>query len=263
MASARHKSNWSEHGWRRCPHHQPPGISSVQFFDPIVKTGAAFYDCAGSSEKSKEIWILARVEGDFEVAPGDSVCPFLLLVYKSASSRVPVISCKPVRLVNATTLNDGLLYPLTRVVRNSEERTCLEEAADLAVEKIRLHFNQLAERFRSMTRVEMSQERLQAYYEGVFPNPDPAKANQRLRERFARIVAERPSGIAACARLFVEGKGNNLPGVKGSLWAAYGALAEYVDYWMAEDDEARLGYVFASPLKAYAMGKATQIMRAP
>jgi hypothetical protein len=236
------------------------GISEVElfsFFDPVVKAAGVRYGSAGKTNDGREVWAIVRLGEDSEIALGDAIGRYVLLAHATASTRVPSISCRPVRLISSTVLRDNLLYPLTRVVRNVAEPQ-LEEPPDLVLEKLRLHFDQLARQFRLMASMSLGWEQLQEYLERVFPNPNPAR-NQRHRE----MLAERPRALAECARLFVEGKGNDLPDVRRSLWAAYNAVAQYVDYCQfAEYDPKRLNHVFGSPLKAYAMRQASRLVPA-
>jgi len=41
------------------------------FFDPIVETGAAFYETAGALGNGERVWVMARVTSDQEIVPGD------------------------------------------------------------------------------------------------------------------------------------------------------------------------------------------------
>jgi hypothetical protein len=40
--------------------------------------------------------------------------------------------------------------------------------------------------------------------------------------------------------LYESGRGNNLPGVKGTLWAGYNAVTEYLAYSRGKTDDSRL-----------------------
>jgi len=64
-----------------------------------------------------------------------------------------------------------------------------------------------------------------------------------------------------CTRLFTEGKGNDLPTVKGTLWAAYGAVVEYVDYHELKIDAPKyLNRIWYDPLKIAALNVARQMI---
>jgi hypothetical protein len=59
------------------------------------------------------------------------------------------------------------------------------------------------------------------------------------------ILAETERDVASrsfdnIALLFERGRGNDLPGVKGTLWAAYNAVTEFLAHERGKDNETRL-----------------------
>jgi hypothetical protein len=242
-------------------------VDAFGFFDPIVKSGDAVYDCIGVTDGGKWIWITARMRQVNEIAVRDPIAGFILLAYKhgttgppgaASSGKAPTIGCKPVRIICKTVLNDGLLYPLLRVRVTQSGTTTLEGSPTAATKKIAIHFHSLADIFRAMLGIEMGENRLRSYLEAVFP-----KARASGRGNKYRDPTDRDRAIKQCIRLFVEGKGNDLPGARSTLWAAYSAVSEYVDYYETRfDDPARLHGIWGCPLKSYAMAKATELVRA-
>ena len=71
---------------------------------------------------------------------------------------------------------------------------------------------------RAFARRSVTSEALDLYFKSLVP--DPAEGDP------SRAVTTRESLL----RLFEAGKGNALPGVKGTVWAAVNAVTEYVDY---------------------------------
>jgi hypothetical protein len=54
-------------------------------------------------------------------------------------------------------------------------------------------------------------------------------------------AAERPSRVyEAIVKLFEGGRGNDRPGVRGTVWAAYNAVTEYLAYERGNDEAKRL-----------------------
>jgi hypothetical protein len=240
------------------PDYKPiQNLDLFAFFDPIVKAGAAVYDSIGSVGNGKWMWMLALMKGKIEITPGDSVAQFILLAYKHGTSGPPTMTCKPVRLAGKNTLRDELLYPLIRVEITPEGRTKLEDPAQTAIQKIAHHFDAVADAFRAMLRIEMDRDRLRSYLESVFP-----KARASGRGSKYRDPADRERAIEECTRLFVDGRGNDIPAARRTLWAAYSAITEYVDYYETRlEDPQRLQEIWGSPLKTYAMVKARKLVR--
>ena len=63
-----------------------------------------------------------------------------------------------------------------------------------------------------------------------------------IKATFGKDVEDKamPKGSATIIELFETGKGNQLPKVRGTMWAAYNAVTEYVDHHRGADDEKRL-----------------------
>ena len=115
----------------------------------------------------------------------------------------------------------------------------------------------VADAFRAMLRIEMDRDRLRSYLESVFP-----KARASGRGSKYRDPADRERAIEECTRLFVDGRGNDIPAARRTLWAAYSAITEYVDYYETRlEDPQRLQEIWGSPLKTYAMVKARKLVR--
>lgn len=87
---------------------------------------------------------------------------------------------------------------------------------------IRDRFEDIAAAFKRMVDVNVNHERLAHYVDRVFPLP----ADKSDERAIVRVELSRNE----TARLFDEGRGNNAPKVRGTLWAAYNGVAEFVDY---------------------------------
>jgi hypothetical protein len=90
--------------------------------------------------------------------------------------------------------------------------------AERLLDRSILSFDSFAEQAKAFAGHMLKKEALAAYFETLVPNPqdgDPARAIA-TRETFQR--------------LFESGKGNDLPTVRGTLWAALNGVVEYVDH---------------------------------
>jgi hypothetical protein len=118
-------------------------------------------------------------------------------------------------------------------------------------------FCSLANRFRLMAGVQLNSEQMRQYLDSVFANW--TKKTAKLKSPHS--VREYESDLAECSRLFVEGKGNNLPGAQRTLWAAVGAVAEYVDcYKLKPSDPMYLNEIWFNELKGSALRVANQML---
>lgn len=90
---------------------------------------------------------------------------------------------------------------------------------DLLNQSVR-YFEKFAEIGREMVKKPMDHEdKLARYFDVIFPDPTDAKTNTRNASIKNRLV-----------ELWENGAGNDNPEVKGSLWAAYNAVTEWVDH---------------------------------
>ena len=83
-------------------------------------------------------------------------------------------------------------------------------------------YSELAGHYRAMTRVAMANQKLTTFVTTVFPAP--ADETDRAAQR--RTTVDRTE----VTRPFTEGRGNNQPRVRGTLWAAYNAVTKYADF---------------------------------
>lgn len=206
---------------------------AFSFFDPIVGQNAAIYHTAGVLGDGERIWLLAKLPSQIVVV-GDDVADKYLLLSNSHDGRSAVqVKFTPIRVVCQNTLmlalSDG---PTIRIAhtRNMQERL---KQADRLLGMVDQGFADLASAFQAMCKLTLDSSRLNEYLADVFPSPqDPEnwKALKRIEEhRF-------------WSRYFFEhGKGNDRPGARGTLWAAYNGITELIDHrWTQQGADRRL-----------------------
>jgi len=192
------------------------------FFDPIVGQGAAIYHTAGVLGRGERIWVLARLPSSIRVAGDDQVEKYLLLSNSHDGTSSVQVKFTPVRVVCQNTLTLALARgPGVRVAHLGDLERRLGEAARL-LGLVHRRYDDVAARFRAMAAVPMNGVRLREYLGRVFRDPaDPASDRA-----WARVRADR----AWATHFFDQGAGNRAAGVRGTLWAAYNGVTEYVDH---------------------------------
>jgi phage/plasmid-like protein (TIGR03299 family) len=192
------------------------------WFDGIVGQGAAIYHTAGALGNGERIWILAKLPGAIHIVGDDIADKYLLLSNSHDGQSGVQVKFTPIRVVCQNTLTMALNTGKTLVVKHTQS---LHEQLVLAKENLGIIdtcYSRIGERFREMAAVQVNQERLRMFHELVFPEPTGKNKEKSIkRAREAR---------AAAAVLFEDGFGNAMPQVKGTLWAAYNGVAQYVDY---------------------------------
>ena len=92
-------------------------------------------------------------------------------------------------------------------------------------------FETTAEEYRFLASRSINTEDLNKYVRIVLGVHD--KEQEDLSTRSKNI-------ITTIEELFEDGKGNNLPGVSGTYWAAYNAVTEYLNYSKGRTTENRM-----------------------
>lgn len=178
-------------------------VDAFGFFDPIVSTGAAFYESAGALRKGERVWVMARLRNDFEITKDDTIARFLLLSNTHDGTGSVQVKFTPVRVVCKNTLVEALgRGPSIRIAHTRDMRFRLQDAADEVLAAIQRHFDQLGKRFRAMLQVQIVEAHLRSYLAAVFPEPARGKDEKRYQKALAQMRRDREES----ARLFTAGK---------------------------------------------------------
>jgi phage/plasmid-like protein (TIGR03299 family) len=195
---------------------------AFSFFDPIVGQDAAIYHTAGVLRDGERIWLLAKLPEPIVVVGDDVADKYLLLSNSHDGESAVQVKFTPIRVVCQNTLtwalDDGPTIRITHTV-NMQERLAKARRLLGIVEK---GFANLGEAFRAMCKLTLDAAKLDEYLAGVYPDPkdlDNEKAVEKIRASRRRA-----------SQLFVEGTGNDRPGVRGTLWAAYNGVTELADH---------------------------------
>jgi len=208
------------------------------FFDPIVGKNAAIYHTAGALGAGERIWILAKLPTDIRVVGDDIASKFLLLSNSHDGQGSVQIKFTPIRVVCQNTLTQALRTgPTVRVphFRNLDERL---RFAERTLGFLDQRFSALEQSFQAMAKIQLDSAGAIDYFTRVFPNP----ANSENRRALAKAEENR----LWSTYFFEKGKGNQIPGVSGTLWAAYNGVAELIDHRRPRNtsDERRLNSVW-------------------
>lgn len=198
---------------------------AFSFFDAVVGEKAAMYHTAGALGAGEKVWILAKLPGYIKVTKEDVTEKFLLLTNSHDGSGAVQILFTPIRVVCQNTLNIALSN------RNGTNTARLRHTMTLGqrVEDVRDQlgimnaqfalFEELSQKLASKA---MTYTGFKSFVKqsGLIP---AVKAGDKTSTRAENILEE-------VSHLFERGKGNDLPGVRGTAWAGFNAITEYVDY---------------------------------
>ena len=216
---------------------------AFRFFDPLLEAGHITFETAGALGHGERIWVLARFKGDVKIGP-DDLKRYLLLSNRHDGRGSVTLKFTPTRVVCQNTLSAAIAGAGRefRVRHDKRLESRLQETNEL-IENIFRTYDLLQAAFEALRKTLMDQATLDGYLKQVFP--DPPKEQDRDGSRQDRVNRDRQ----AATHLYRHGRGNQAEGVKGTLWAAYNGIAEYVDHRKlnvrANDfNHARLRYVW-------------------
>lgn len=189
------------------------------FLDPVVGEGEAIYHTAGAIRKGRQVWMLAKLPGIIRVAGDDITEKYVLLSNSHDGSSAVRIGLTPIRVVCQNTLNLALRHMDGLVIRHDADVAARVRAAHRLLGFINTQLEVAGTQMQRMAATPMAGTRLRDYFEGVLPMSEVTEQN-RL------IVGNRHN---RWSELFSVGEGNSMPGVRGSLFAAYNAITQWVD----------------------------------
>ena len=208
---------------------------AFRFFDEIIESGFVTYETAGALGQGERVWVLAKVKKPMVIKGVDEVEKYLLLSNGHDGRTAVQIRFTPVRVVCQNTLNWALArgndLTYSHHGRGMDSRIA---RAQESVKRVLGYYDVLEQHFQQLARVPMPAGRLNVYLGAVFPNPK-RRANQTERnfaEALKRVARLRDTST----RLFDEGRGNQETAIKHTLWAAYNAVTELVDHFLAYQD---------------------------
>lgn len=210
--------------------HEPLGVvgrrfqpiqnrDAFTFFDHLVARRRAVYERAGACEGGRRIWIQAKLPGQMWITKDDPVEKYLLLSMSHGAGSLWVLDT-PIRVWCRNTLLRALGEGKSRALRIRHVGDIDQQIrqAERMLEGSLGSFDSFLAEARGMAGRTIAREELGAFFRALVPDPkegDPARA-ARTREHLSI--------------LFETGRGNDLPSVRGTLWAALNGVVQFVDY---------------------------------
>jgi phage/plasmid-like protein (TIGR03299 family) len=169
---------------------------------------------------------MAKLPSDIRVIGDDVTQKFLLLSNSHDGNSAVQIKFTPVRVVCQNTLTLALSQgPTLRIPHSKDMNRRLAETAML-LRAIQVRFEDIETTFKAMASHKVGSDDVQTYLRGVFPDPH----RQDDDDRYERLMAQARTDRAGAEYLFDQGRGNQTAPAKGTLWAAYNGITEYVDH---------------------------------
>lgn len=214
------------------------------FFDDAIEAGLVTLETAGSLRGGTRIWVMAHInDTTVDVIKNDPVKAYFLLSNSHDGTLAVRVGFTGVRVVCQNTLtlahhNDK--SHLVKVRHTKNVTKALEQLKDV-VNWQKGAFLATVEQFRTLANTGCDEETLKKYVEKVF-EPELQTRNKDKAMTKAEASAEKSVDrlLSKVIPLFEGGKGNDRPGVRGTLWAAYNAVTEYQTWERGRENDTRL-----------------------
>lgn len=204
-----------------------------EFLDALVDEGEMRYHTAGSLRDGKRIWILGKIKGALQVVPQDIIDKYVMLWNSHDGSSSIRILPTGIRVVCANTARLALTEGAKEGVRIRHGQN-VKKKIELAKEALGLahnKFEEFGEFAKFLVGKNMDKAKWDEFAEHMFPNPPGplyymTPEGKPGQNRNLRAVKNR----GRLLKLFEGGRGQDIPGVSGTFWAAYNAVTEYANY---------------------------------
>ncbi len=191
------------------------------FLDSVVQDGKLRYHTAGALGRGEKVWMLAKLPRELRVRNSDDVTEqFLLLSNSHDGSSALRVFFTPIRVVCANTL--GMAERKSRgqgvaIVHKGNLTEKVAEAQEI-LGFAKKFYDDLGERINRLAWHYPTKGQLETYFTMLYPDGEASK-NRRAENVRNELF-----------RLFEHGRGQDIPKVKLTTWAAFNAVTEYVDH---------------------------------
>jgi phage/plasmid-like protein (TIGR03299 family) len=196
---------------------------AFQFLDSVVAAdnGGLRYHTAGALGQGEKIWMLAKLPGHVRVRNTEDITDKFLLLHNSHDgSSCLRVHFTPIRVVCQNTLSiaerNGRGQGIS-IRHRGELETKIQEAQRVLGLANRF-YDDLQPKIDYLAGLFPSREQVGEFFSTLYP--DPVEGNKTRAENVR----------AELFRLFDDGVGQDIPGIRHSAWAALHAVTEYVDH---------------------------------
>lgn len=221
---------------------------AFSFFQPAVDAGLVTLETAGSLQGGKRIWILAKLTGaTMEVVKGDPIEPYVLL--SNGHDGKCAVSAGPnnIRVVCQNTLTMSLNSKSSKLLKVKHTKNVKLGLAEIqkALDFQKNEFRASIEAMRRMASFGVDQETINLYVKEVF---EPEIKTRNLSEDSAQKSYMKL--VEKIQPLMEKGRGNDMEGVSGTMWALYNGVTEYLTHERGRENDTRLESLWFGVSKA-------------
>jgi phage/plasmid-like protein (TIGR03299 family) len=206
---------------------------AFRFFDSFIESNQAQYETAGALREGKRVWVLAKINSDLDVVKGDDTLERYVLLSNSHDGTTSVrAGFTNIRVVCQNTLSIAHSSANSRLIRVRHGRN-VKDNLDRVAEIMNLanrEFEATLQQYKLLANREINSTDLEKYVKMVMVGEKKMEANAEAGARILNRIIP----------LFEKGRGNDMPEIKGTYWAAYNSISEYLQYEKGQDEGIRM-----------------------
>lgn len=210
---------------------------AFQWFDFLLDSGDATLEAGGSLRNGQRIWVLAKMkDGDGDVLKNDPVTSYMLLSNAHDGSMGVWLMFTPIRVVCMNTLSAALggaenAAKAGRAMSLRHTTNILDqmEMAKGLVNTAKRTFEDSLETYKAFAKKRLTDKTFDEFFKKSYWSEQELRLHKEDTLDKSRVYATVKS-------LYESGTGQDIPGVRGTLWAAYNAVTEFVDHERGRDD---------------------------
>jgi phage/plasmid-like protein (TIGR03299 family) len=221
------------------PNYVPlQNTEAFEFFRPFLEQGEAAIETAGSLRMGKKVWVLAKINRDPMVVKGNDIVDKYVLLSNSHDGTLAVrVGFTPIRVVCRNTLTSSINSKASKLIRVKHTKNVVQNLENIRaiMDLANSEFEATAEQYRLLASKSVNQKDLERYVKLVF------NTQSRILEAEGNLDSINNKRILEEIQpLFEVGRGNDMPEIRGTLWAAYNSVVEYLQYKRGADIGGRL-----------------------
>lgn len=232
---------------------------AFKWFQPFLDQQFVELETAGSLADGKRVWILAKIKGDDLVVVGDDIIRKYILLSNSHDGTTAVrLGFTPVRVVCANTEAYAIGHAESRLLRVRHSASAVQNLDNIRgiMNLANQEFEATTEQYRFLASKEISYSDLKKYVKIVLGHSqtEDKDLSTRAKNQIEKVIS-----------LFEYGKGNQMKDVKGTYWAAYNGVTEYLSHEAGANADKRyqsLWFGANAQKNKFALDQATEFAKA-
>ena len=231
-------------------YHPLQNREAFAVFQPFLDSKILSLETGGSLRSGRRVWLLGKFTGleVAEVVPGDEVKPYLLLSTGHDGLVCVRYGLTPIRVVCNNTLQaahkKGRESGLLRILHTEGVIQTLGDVSQIVLEQ-KDNFQKLMESFKFLaSRQIVSNAQFKKYLKELFRKEGDEEEEVVVNAVLSAVMGKEMTNESSTREteilaLFENGRGSSIAAARGTWWAAYNAVNEWVLYSRGKSNEGR------------------------